>query len=490
LSNFTPLDRKDFDVVIVGSGPNGLSAGIVLQQAGLSSLIIEGSSSIGGGLRSAELTLPGYLHDICSAIHPFAAGSPFFKTLPLNAHGLEYIYPDLAAAHPFDDGTVAFLASSMEKTAFSLGQDAAAYQTILEPIKNRWPLIGDFVMNPLQFPTHPLQLSNFCFHALLPASKFVEKYFRFPEAKGFFAGMAAHSAQPLTNWATSAVALVLILLGHDKGWPIPKGGSGQIAKALGAYYEGLGGKIETNNWVRNLDQLPSTRAILLDVSPRQLLQIAGHRLSALYKWQLNRYRYGLGVFKIDWALDGPIPFKSPECSFAGTLHLGNSFEEIAAGEKQTWTGKQVEKPFVILAQQSLFDPTRAPKGKQVAWAYCHVPSGSAYDMTVAIEKQVERFAPGFRDLILARHVMNNQELENYNPNNVGGDIGGGVQDISQLFTRPALRFSPYRSSAKGIYLCSSSTPPGGGVHGMCGYHAARRAIKDIFTKTTKQISTL
>jgi phytoene dehydrogenase-like protein len=480
----------EFDAVIVGSGPNGLSAGIVMQQAGLSSLIIEGNSSIGGGLRSTELTLPGYLHDICSAIHPFAVASAFFNKLPLNSYGLEYIYPALAAAHPFDGGKAAVLASSIEKTGLSLGQDAAAYQALMQPLEKRWPLISDFVMDPLKFPSRPLQLSNFCCRALLPASRFVDKYFKYSSARGFIGGMAAHSAQPLTNWATSAVALVLLLLGHGKGWPIPKGGSGEISRALGAYYESLGGKIETNTWIKGLDQLPSARAILLDVTPRQLLQIAGHRLSALYTWQLNRYRYGSGVFKIDWALAGPIPFTAPECRLAGTLHLGNSMEEITAAEQDTWAGKQVENPFVILAQQSLFDSSRAPAGKQVAWAYCHVPNGSAFNMTSAIEKQVERFAPGFKDLILARHVMTNQDMENYNPNYIGGDIGGGVQDIGQLFTRPALRLSPYRSSTKGIYLCSSSTPPGGGVHGMCGYHAAQQALKDIFMNRSKQISFL
>jgi phytoene dehydrogenase-like protein len=481
------LIKKDYDAVIVGSGPNGLSAGIVLQKAGLSVLILEGESSIGGGMRSSALTLPGYLHDVCSAIHPLAADSPFFKTLPLADHGLEFVYPTVAAAHPFDDGTAAILAGSLEKTASSLGPDEASYLRLLQPLKDNWAGISAFVMDPISFPTRPLSLPNFCYHSILPASWFVRKYFTSSRARAFFGGMAAHASQPLTNWATSAVALTLLLLGHGKGWPVAKGGSGQIATALGSYFRSLGGKIELNCRVNSLEQLPSSHTILLDITPRQLLKIAGERLSSFYQWQMKRYRYGMGIFKIDWALDGPIPFTAPECRLAGTVHLGNSFEEISSSELGVWSGKQSQAPFVILAQQSLFDSTRVPKDKQAAWAYCHMPSGSVINMTESIENQVERFAPGFKDRILDRHVMNSIEMENYNPNYIGGDIGGGVQDIGQLFTRPALRFSPYRSSVKGIYLCSSSTPPGGGVHGMCGFHAARRALKDIFRIQTNKL---
>jgi phytoene dehydrogenase-like protein len=286
--------------------------------------------------------------------------------------------------------------------------------------------------------------------------------------------------QPLTNVATSAIGLVLMASAHLQGWPIPKGGSNQIANALVSYFISIGGTIETNNYVSSLKQLPSAQAILLDVTPKQLLEIAGHRFSSIYKWQLERYRYGMGVFKMDWALDAPIPFKADHCKAAGTIHLGNTFEEIAANEQQTANGKYPERPFVILAQPSLFDPSRAPAGKHTAWAYCHVPNGSEKDMSEAIENQVERFAPGFKEIVLARHVMNTTQLEAYNPNYIGGDINGGIIDIAQLFTRPVLRWSPYKTSAKGIYICSSSTPPGGGVHGMCGYHAAKRALKDIF----------
>ena len=295
-------------------------------------------------------------------------------------------------------------------------------------------------------------------------------------------GVAAHSMQPLTNVATSAITLVLMANGHLRGWPIPKGGSNHIANALASYLISIRGKIETNTYITSLDQLPSAHAVLFDVSPKQLLQIAGHKFSSIYKWQLERYRYGMGVFKIDWALDAPIPFTAPECRQAGTVHIGNTLGEIVSSEQQTWNGGHPEKPFVLLAQQSVFDPTRAPAGKHTAWAYCHVPNGSTADMTTNIEKQIERFAPGFRETILAKHTMNTEQIEAYNPNYIGGDINGGVIDIGQLFTRPALRWSPYKTSAKGIYICSASTPPGGGVHGMCGYYAAKRALKDVFDK--------
>jgi len=478
--NSSSVIKKDYDAVVVGSGPNGLAAAIAMQQAGLSVLLIEGKATIGGGLRSAALTLPGYLHDICSAIHPFAVCSPFFRSLPLEAHGLEYIYPKVAAAHPFDDGTAAVLKSSIEETAATFGNDAASYQRLMGPLLEHWSQIFPFVLNPTSFPAHPFELAKFGYHAILPVSRLVKKHFHNMHAQGLIAGMAAHGMQPFTNVATAAIAMVFLLLGHSSGWPLPKGGSQQISNALASYFLQIGGKIETNFMVNSLEQLPSSHAILFDITPRQLLRIAGNKLSSLYKWQMKRYRYGMGVFKIDWALDDPIPFTAPECKLAGTVHLGNTYDEIANGEQLTAQGKHAEKPFVLLAQQSLFDPGRAPAGKHTAWAYCHVPGSSTVDMTDAIEKQVERFAPGFRERILGRHTMNTAEVEIYNPNYIGGDIGGGVQDIGQLFTRPALRFSPYRTSAKGIYLCSSSTAPGGGVHGMCGYHAAKKALRDIF----------
>jgi phytoene dehydrogenase-like protein len=476
------LQKREYDAVVVGSGPNGLAAAILMQQNGLSVLLLERKSTIGGGLRSSELTLPGYMHDICSAVHPLAAASPFFETLPLAAHGLEYIYPEVAAAHPFDNGNAAILKGTVEETARLLGADAGAYTKLMQPVVNDWPSIVTDVLGPLHYPKHPLAMARFGLSALTSA-KYLVKRFDTMDARGLFAGMAAHAIQPLSNLATSAIALVLMVNGHLKGWPVPKGGSNQIANALASYFVSIGGKVETNTDITSLQQLPSAQAVLFDVTPRQLLGIAGHRFSSIYKWQMERYRYGMGVFKMDWALDAPIPFKAVGCHKAGTIHIGNTFEEIADGEQQIWDGKHPEKPYVLLAQPSIFDPSRAPQGKHTAWAYCHVPNGSVKDMTDIIENQVERFAPGFKDTILARHTMNTAQMEDYNPNYIGGDINGGVIDIGQLFTRPVLRWSPYKTSAKGIYICSSSTPPGGGVHGMCGYHAARKALKDIFRIT-------
>lgn len=468
-----------YDAVVVGSGPNGLSAAITLQQAGLSVLVLEGKDKIGGGLRSAELTLPGFVHDICSAIHPMAANSPFLKTLPLDAHGLKYLYPPVAAAHPLDGGRAALLMHSVAETAQSLGEDAEAYRALIQPLIELWPNIDTDLLGPLSIPKHPIDFAQFGLKALPPAT-LLARLFKTDEARGLWAGMAAHSIQPLANLATSAIGLVLMVAAHRVDWPLPMGGSAAIAQALASYFTSLGGKIETGVMVKNLAQLPSAKAVLFDLTPKQLLAIAGERFSRLYQWQLSHYRYGMGVFKIDWALDGPIPFTAPGCRQAGTVHLGNTFEEIVESERLTARGQHPERPFVLLAQQSLFDSTRAPAGKHTAWAYCHVPNGSTVDRTEAIEKQVERYAPGFQDRILGRHTMNTVEIQAYNPNYVGGDINGGVIDITQLYSRPAVRWSPYQTSAKGLYICSSSTPPGGGVHGMCGYHAAKRALKDLF----------
>jgi len=478
--------KRDYDAIVVGSGPNGLAAAITMQQAGLSVLLVEAKKIIGGGMRSAELTLPHFVHDVCSAIYPLAVGSPFFKTLPLQQHGLEFIYPTIAAAHPFDNGEAAALHSSLEQTAQALGEDEQSYLKLMRPLVKDWPQIVADVLGPLHFPKHPIDLARFGLKAITSAT-YLAKQFRSKEARGLWAGMAAHSIQSLSNVTTSATGLVLMITGHLGGWPMPKGGSNAIADSLAAYFVSLGGTIKTNFYVRSLSQLPSSHAILFDVTPRQLLQIAGYKFSSIYKWQLKRYRYGMGVFKIDWALDGPVPFTAAACLQAGTVHLGNSLEEIVASEQLTSEGKHPEKPFVLLAQQSLFDPSRAPGGKHTAWAYCHVPNGSEVDMTERIERQVERFAPGFRDRIAGRHVMNTAQMEEYNPNYVGGDITGGMMDARQLFTRPALRLSPYKTSAKGIYICSASTPPGGGVHGMCGYHAAKRALRDVFNKKARLI---
>ena len=471
--------RTDFDVVVLGSGPNGLAAAIALQQKGLSVLLIEGKKTIGGGLRSAELTLPGFIHDICSAIHPLAAGSPFFSTLPLQDHGLQWIYPPVAAAHPFDDGTAAVLFGSVADTARGLGADKEAYHRLMDPLVADWPRLAPQLLGPLRFPTHPVSLAAFGLKGL-PAATTLARRFHTREARALVAGMAAHSMQPLTSLTTAAVALVFLMAGNTRGWPLPRGGSASLANALAAYFQSLGGVIQTGTYITNLSQLPSSRALLLDLSPRQLLQLGGHRWSSTYQRQLEKFRYGMGVFKMDWALAEPIPFSAAGCREAGTVHLGNTLEEITATEAQTYAGAYPEKPFVLLAQQSLFDDTRAPRGQHTGWAYCHVPNGSRKDRTDVIERQVERFAPGFRERILARHIMDTAQMEEYNPNYIGGDINGGNLDIRQLFTRPALRSSPYRTSEKGIYLCSASTPPGGGVHGMCGFHAARRALSDVF----------
>ena len=474
------MSKTEYDAIVVGSGPNGLAAAITLQKSGLHVLLVEGKSTIGGGLRTAELTLPGFKHDICSAIHPMAVASPFFNSLPLEEHSLEYIQPPIALAHPYDNGTSAILTHSIEETASLLGIDKENYLSLIGPIKKNFHSLIPEILGPLHIPKRPIELAQFGLNALQPAT-WISKRFRTSVAKGLWAGMAAHSILPLNKLTTSAIGLVLLAAGHSRGWPIPKGGSQQIANALASYFTSLGGKIETSFNVESLAQLPSSKAVLFDITPRQLLKIAGHRFSSIYKWQLEKYRYGMGVFKVDWVIEGEVPFTSPNCRQAGTLHLGNTFEEITAAQQTTWNGRSPEKPFVLLAQQSLFDSTRSPtKDKNVVWGYCHVPNGSTKDMTEAIERQVERFAPGFRERILAKHTFNTLQLEEHNPNYVGGDINGGVIDLAQLYTRPALRWSPYRTSAKGLYICSSSTPPGSGVHGMCGYHAAKRALKDIF----------
>ncbi|MEP7257913.1 MAG: NAD(P)/FAD-dependent oxidoreductase [Flavitalea sp.] len=473
------MSYSDYDAVVVGAGPNGLSAAITLQQSGLSVLLLEASEKVGGGMRTAELTLPGFRHDICSAIHPMAMASPFFKTLPLQEHGLQYIFPPISAAHPFDDGSAALLYGSLADTAKLLGDDEEAYRSLLQPVVKDWLQLSEEILAPFHVPKHLRAMAKFGIRGIASASA-VSKKFSTRDAKGLWAGMAAHSILPLSHRATAAFALVLLASGHAIGWPMAKGGSQSIANALSAYFTSIGGKIITGSRVSSLNDLPSSKIKMFDITPSQLLKIAGKSFSWLYQRQLERFRYGPGIFKIDWALDGPIPFSAVECRYAGTVHLGNTIEEISASESLTWNGRHPDKPFVLLAQQSLFDLSRAPEGKHTAWAYCHVPNGSLKDMTEAIENQVERFAPGFRSLVLARHVFNTADMESYNANYIGGDINGGAMTLGQLYARPALRISPYRTSAKSIYICSSSTPPGGGVHGMCGHHAARQAIKDIF----------
>ena len=471
-----------YEAIIVGSGPNGLAAAITMQQQGIATLLVEKNATIGGGLRSGEITLPGFVHDICSAVHPMAVSSPFMAGLPLSDYGLRYSYPPVCAVHPLDGGETAVLYHSLTDTVRDLGIDGDAYHQLISPIVDSWQyLVDDILSPPIHIPGNPFAYARFGLNAIKSAAR-LSRGFQTEKAKALWAGMAAHAMLPLTHASSAAIALVLSAVGHVHGWPIAEGGSQSIADAMGRYFVALGGTIQTNFFVETLQQLPPTKVVLLDTSPKQLLSIARDSLSTFYKWQLARYKVGMGVYKIDFALDGPIPFTSPESRKAGTVHLGGTFAAIAASEQLTWNNKHSDDPFVLVAQQSLFDSTRATKGKHTAWAYCHVPNGSNKDMTAAIENQIERFAPGFRDLILAKTVSTPATLEAYNPNYGGGDINGGAIDLKQLFARPALRISPYRTSAKGIYICSASTPPGGGVHGMCGYHAAKTALKDIFRK--------
>jgi phytoene dehydrogenase-like protein len=468
-----------FDAIVVGSGPNGLAAAITLQQAGISVLLIEGKNIIGGGSRSAELTLPGFIHDVCASVHALGADSPVFEKFPLEKFGLEFIQSAFAAAHPFDDGTAVVLENSVEKTAQQF-EDADAYKKLINPLLENWADIRSAFLGPLHVPAHSFKMLPFAYRAIASAEHLSKNSFTSLQTRSLFAGMAAHSMLPLNKLTTSAIALVLMLTAHHKGWPLVKGGSQKLADALTQYFIKLGGKIQTGNMITSIDQLPASRIILFDVSPKQLLEIAGEKFSFLYKWQLKKYRYGMGVFKVDWALSQPAPFTAAACRQATTVHLGNSFDEILQSEHAAWHGKHSSNPFVIYVQPTIIDASRAQEGKHTAWAYCHVPNGSTLSMNDIIEKQVERFAPGFSDCILARSVMNTADLEMYNPNYIGGDINGGALNLMQLFTRPSFRLSPYSTSAKGIYICSASTPPGGGVHGICGYYAARQALKDIF----------
>ena len=469
---------NSYDAVVVGSGPNGLAAAITLARAGHSVAIFEAQPTVGGGMRSAELTLPGFQHDICSAIHPLGMGSPFFESLPLSDYGLEWIQPDLPLAHPLDGGRAVAVHRSIAETTRSIGGiDGQTWQRWMRPLVADWPKLATSLLAPLPLPRHPIAMTRFGLRALWPARTLARWSFRDERARALFAGLAAHSIMPLEQPLTASIALILGILGHAVGWPLPRGGSQQIANTMAAYLQALGGEILTGVRIDSLRDLPSAKVILLDISPRHFLTLAGEGLPAAYRQKLSRFRYGPGVFKIDYALSEPIPWKAETCRRAGTVHVGGTLAEIAASERAMWAGKHAKKPYVLVAQQSLFDTTRAPQGRQTGWAYCHVPHGSTVDMTEAIEKQIERFAPGFRDCILARSTRNAMQIQAYNPNYVGGDINGGIQDIRQFWTRPVAQLDPYATPLKGVYLCSSSTPPGGGVHGMCGYHAARSALR-------------
>lgn len=466
---------SDPDVVIIGSGANGLAAAVYLAQNGASVLVLEASHQIGGGTRTAELTLPGFAHDVCSAVHPMGILSPFFRTLPLAEHGLRWIRPRASVAHPLDDQPAVLLRRSLDETAAALGVDGPAYRRLLRPMLADPHAFLEDALAPLGMPRHPLAMLRFGLRGIRSAEGMAQRFSGI-RARALLAGCAGHAIQPLDRPLTGAVGLIFLLTGHVEDWPVAAGGSQAIAGALASLLGSLGGRIETGVLVRSLADLPAARLYLFDTSPAQLATIAGPALPAGYLRRLLRFRYGPGVFKLDWALSGSIPWKDPHCLEASTVHVGGTLEEIATAEAAVWRGEHPLRPFVLVCQQSEFDRSRAPDGKHTGWAYCHVPSGSTMDMTEIVERQVERFAPGFRSCILARHVTTPANLERYNPNNVGGAIAGGVADLYQLFTRPVARLNPYTTPNPRVLICSASTPPGGGVHGMCGYHAAKTAL--------------
>jgi phytoene dehydrogenase-like protein len=479
------MSRSRYDAVIVGSGPNGLAAAIELSRAGLVVLVLEASETIGGGTRTEELTLPGFRHDVCSAIHPMSVVSPFLRELPLAEHGLEWIDSPSAIAHPLDDGSAATLELSLDATASRLGEDEKAYRALMEPFAAKAKELFDAILRPVvapAVPKNPMLLARFGALGLRPAMG-VARRFRTPQARALFGGAAGHSFLPLQRVGSASFGMALMLAGHAIGWPVAKGGSAAITAAMASYLRSLGGEIETSRRVRSLRDLPLATVVLFDLTPIQLAYIAADELPGNYMSKLGRFRYGPGVFKVDWALDGPIPWKAAECATSATVHVGGTIEEIAAHERSVFHGLMTDKPFVLVAQQSMFDATRAPEGKHTGWAYCHVPHGSTENATDAIERQIERFAPGFRDRILARHTFNTRQYEEHNANYVGGDIAGGANTMSQFLTRPFFKLDPYVTPNERIYICSSSTPPGAGVHGMCGYWAARSALKRVFGMT-------
>jgi phytoene dehydrogenase-like protein len=492
------------DAVVVGSGPNGLAAAIVLARTGRKVLVLEGEETPGGGCRSAELTLPGFVHDTCSTVHSLALASPFLSDLPLERHGLELAHPEAPLAHPLDDGTAVMLERpratatedgaaevgrpvagplaaaaerSVDLTARGLGPDERAYRRLFGPLVRDSDALFRQILGPLRPPRHPLAMARFGLSGIRSARALACSRLEGERARALLAGCCAHSMLSLRTPASAAFGIVLAMGAHAVGWPVARGGSQRLTDALVAELSAAGGDVETGRRVGSLDELGDARPVLLDLTPRQVLRIEAGRLPDGYRRRLSRYRYGPGIFKLDWALDGAIPWRAPEAARAGTVHLGGTLDEIVASEDAAVSGRHHERPFVLLVQPSLFDPTRAPEGRHTAWAYCHVPNGSTKDMTEAIESQVERYAPGFRDLIVARSAMDSTEVERRNPNYVGGDINGGSQDVRQLFTRPLARPVPYSTPVRGLFICSSSTPPGGGVHGMCGYWAARAALR-------------
>lgn len=469
------------DAVVVGAGPNGLAAAIRLAEEGLRVRVYEANPTAGGAVRSLPLTRPGFVHDFGAAVFPLGLASPFFRRLPLEEHGLSWIHPEVPLAHPLDGGRAAFLHRSLPETASLLGRDGRAWHRLLGPIVRDWPKLEGEILGPLlHIPRHPLALARFGIPALLSARLLATRAFRDEPARALWAGIAAHSGLPFSAAGGSAFGLTLAALGHHVGWPIPKGGAQTLTNALVAHLLALGGDIVTGHRVERLSALPPSRAVLLDVVPKTVLKIAGEALPEGYRRALRRFRHGAGTFKVDWALRAPIPWANPDVGRAGTVHLGGTLDEIAASEDAMGSGRISSRPYVLLAQPSLFDPSRAPDGFHTAWAYCHVPNGASADMTAAIEAQVERFAPGFRDTILARHTAGPLELEAADANLVGGDVSGGANRLGQVLARPVLQPTPYRTPLDGVYLCSASTPPGGGVHGMAGAQAAETALRDRF----------
>lgn len=467
----------DLDAIVVGSGPNGLAAAVTLAQAGRSVVVYEAEDKVGGGTRSGELTLRGFVHDICSCVHPIGAGSPFFSKLTLEKFGLRWIYPEIGLAHPFDDGAAAAVNGPFSENIKQFGKDEKAIKKSLAPLVDSWSELSKIVLGGLQFPKHPLAMARIGWNAVQPASKIARK-FSTEKARAVFAGMAGHSMLPLDWRVTGGFGVILWATCYAVGWPFAAGGSQSIANALAALLKSLGGEIVIGARISSLAELPKARAVLCDITPRQFLAIGGKEISGSERRQLEKYRYGPGSFKMDWALSEPIPWKAAACRRAGTVHVGGTFEEIAAGEEAAWKNTSAEQPFVLVAQPSLFDSSRAPEGKHTAWGYCHVPNGGSFDMCGRIERQIERFAPGFRDCILARSIRFPRDLEAHNANLIGGDIGGGSAELRQFFLRPTRRL--YSTSIPSVFLCSSSTPPGPGVHGMCGHLAAQRALKKCF----------
>jgi phytoene dehydrogenase-like protein len=467
---------RTYDAVIVGAGPNGLAAAIVVAGAGHSVVVLEANETIGGGCRTAEITLPSFIHDICAAIHPMGIASPFFKQVPLREYGVEWLQSPAALAHPFDDGRAAVLHRSLEDTSATIGPDADAWSRLMRPFLRRAEAFVDEVLRPIRIPSHPVLMAQFGLLALQSCARVVRRRFTGSKARALFAGCAAHSFLALDAPGSAAFGLVLAVAAHATDWPIVRGGSQRLTDALAEHLRALGGEIQIARPIASLRDVPSSKVVLLDVPPLALDRIAGEELPQGYRRRLRAFRHGPGAFKLDWALAGPIPWKARECSSAATVHLGGSFEEIAQSEDAVTRGRVAERPFVLVGQQSLFDDTRAPRGRHTGWAYCHVPHGSTEDMAKRIEQQVERFAPGFRDLILARHAMAPGEIEAHNRSMIGGDIGGGANDLVQVLFRPCPRWNPYSTPNPRLFLCSSSTPPGAGVHGMCGYWAAQAAL--------------